>query len=770
MGDIQVENVSLIPIGFESFTGREKEISSFMNVYEKLSLDSSEVISFYGIGGVGKSTLQKKLEYEIANKKNSFFVTINFESIQTKEIILEELARQLHKCHAKYQFPLLTLALHGLLSKNDNNYYANNLLGNTLLLFKEVLKDISSIPVMIGLDFLEYTANNIKQIYKVAKKIHKEKSSPYIERISHSTQDELLRDLQFYFYTDIYPQLKNKHHKIVFFMDGYENYIDKRGQTFEEIGKDRWLYNPSEGYYPLIRLPNTLWVFFGREKLSWPSGYVKSTYELKDFSFDETELFLRRHNIINARLIDGLYQLTNGSPLFLNICVEHYLNIKKNKIPTIADFGKDTTQLLNRFLQKMSADKIEIINTLVFFPNTWQKDMALQVLNRKYNKNCSDVLDIVLSFSFVNMDSDGNYKLHKTFREIVRASLSSDSLISKTYVFDYITQEICNPKASRIMDSAEYYCQYLEEEGSPECVKIEDLYLIANQLELNSQATGFYKSTEKHLYKIVNYLAKQDSADELFFSIQNIRIENLERIGDYAYFEKEAYSNFINAQNKLGSNNLQTILAKRLLAISRGTLGHIATSKTLLESCYSQLSSKYPSHDENVLRVQTSLGIAYGKLGMINKDNSSEMKKYLDKSYEFFDKCYNIRSSNHSKFDLSLYTPDLMASINNLGIACRNLGEYEELYGNKSDSDKWYNKAADYFRLSTRARRYVLGAKHAGTLTSRFDLALTYIKLDQVQRALKELTDCYNLRCEVLGENHPRTIKTKEIINRLKQK
>ena len=65
------------------FTDREQPRKVFWDKYDSMKqnlheLDDIYIITYYGVGGIGKSTLLRKLENELIEKeKNPYFVRMN---------------------------------------------------------------------------------------------------------------------------------------------------------------------------------------------------------------------------------------------------------------------------------------------------------------------------------------------------------------------------------------------------------------------------------------------------------------------------------------------------------------------------------------------------------------------------------------------------------------------------------------------------------------------------------------------------------------------
>ena len=64
----RAEKVTFVPTAQEVFTDREDPRGSFWELYHAMNPGDSEIIHYYGVGGIGKTTLLKQLQTEIAQK------------------------------------------------------------------------------------------------------------------------------------------------------------------------------------------------------------------------------------------------------------------------------------------------------------------------------------------------------------------------------------------------------------------------------------------------------------------------------------------------------------------------------------------------------------------------------------------------------------------------------------------------------------------------------------------------------------------------------
>ena len=60
-----------------NFVNRHKYKEKFWENYNKINEEDIKIISFYGVGGIGKTSLINELKKQLANKKNTIIIHID---------------------------------------------------------------------------------------------------------------------------------------------------------------------------------------------------------------------------------------------------------------------------------------------------------------------------------------------------------------------------------------------------------------------------------------------------------------------------------------------------------------------------------------------------------------------------------------------------------------------------------------------------------------------------------------------------------------------
>ena len=193
--------------------------------------------------------------------------------------------------------------------------------------------------------------------------------------------------------------------------------------------KDYWLRN-EDG--PILQVPKVLWVIAGREKIKW--GEHDKDWEetlnqhiLGDLSFNDTNWFLQEAGIEEEKLRKELYELTNGTPVYLDICVDTYEILKENNEEIIIDkFGKNVEVLVERFIRYMDNQSSELVYVLSLIEN-WDDDMLKEFIYKILPNFSTTLYDKIKGLSFIFYENE-RYYMHKTVKDILQKGMDAGEI------------------------------------------------------------------------------------------------------------------------------------------------------------------------------------------------------------------------------------------------------------------------------------------------------------------------------------------------------
>ncbi len=462
----------------ELFTDRVEPQKAFWEKYDAMESEPGgfDIIHFYGIGGIGKTALLKKILTDLVNKRentNAILYSFESEKNRDKATLLFTLAKQIEERIPDADFYLFYYAYYKLLkysALSDEEIEAKLRKDSTGIVASRVTEAVKG-ALTIGTDFMPVLGNTAgylgeKLIDLIEDKIAKKRieSDPqiisYIEEIdyiSSGDESDIEKKLDDYFATCCIRTLENTDKPFVIMLDAYEFMSDMLVNDLKSGIQDLWLSGTGTDNNPGLveRLPNVLWVIAGREKLRWGENVIpqEDTHLLGNLSItDAREYFLKAKNsnlqMMSEELIKGLYELTRGTPVFMDMCFEIF---ERGNAEVIDDFGMDAEELATRYLKGMSHETCKTMEFLCSLPRVWTDDMVRYVYTNVISDEPYELyvrmnIKQVKEHSFVEIIDD-SFKIHNTFRSAIRKVTEISELlkISET-AYRFLLNAAKNPE------------------------------------------------------------------------------------------------------------------------------------------------------------------------------------------------------------------------------------------------------------------------------------------------------------------------------------
>ena len=685
------------------FTDREKPRKAFWDLYNAMENGDYEVIAYYGVGGIGKTTLLKQIGKEIDERVEDGkldHLFISFEGKPEKEMVLYMISRQLMICNKGLRCALFDEAFGKLLEltgkssepyeKQMRSLISDNPILSTVVGFAN---DVSPVSGVIGVaasaidGIVSFSRNKIKE-----KEMAQGENAHIYNEIKYSDAKELRKNLHQYLRIDIQEYMGKRTKPFVFLVDGYENFVDIRetGKESMNLEKDEWLKNPDTG---LIPIPNTIWVVAGREMPHWDDEVLPKDHmhRIGDLSMIDAISYFEKAGIGDSKLREDLYKLTNGTPAYMDMCVETYRRINREKEPAIEDFGKNTSELASRFLENMNKNMRQMIYILAGLSTVFTKETAINVAEKLEKRECISALDEILVMSLIEPVDQG-YKLHRTLKDVIVNEHKNDSNTEEVPIVMQSSIVEMKTIAERLRSSSDSNDRIDDVKNYTELIWNasydgieEDTWNIIIIIKSETDATGNYILCEELMSQYVEFLDKNSLNDKLKVYASNIRNFNLHQLGEFGQFNKLALTTYQYAKERLGEEHPDTLTSLNNLAISYGDAGDNQTALELKKKCYELCVKILGEEHPDTLRILNNLAKSYGDAG----DNQTAL--------ELTKKCYELRVKN-------------------------------------------------------------LGEEHPYTLLSLNNLAISYEYAGDNQTALELMKKCYELSVKILGEDHPDTL------------
>ena len=476
---IRTQHVNVSEIFNSSFfLDREDPRKVFWDTYSTIrnTLNSDDqdvrIIHYYGIGGIGKSSLLKKIRQEMDERLNkSMYVMIDLESGSNMRDVLNKIRTSLVETH-QFQFPLFDLAQFvyliksGLGSEHDDGALNNNRASSFISKNPEVqtLLDLAGLVIPGSGSVVAVIKSIDKLISKAKERYGSSGRQKDLEQLRFAEPQDIYASLPLYLAKDLNRNLESCSEPLVIFFDTYECLVNEMTAFGEPLHEDNWLREMKSGL--TTNVVNCLWILAGREKLKWaeidPHWYDSiHLYPLGDLSEVDSDDFLRKRGVKEESLRQDMYRLTNGTPIYLELCVNNYHALGQTlELRTIENIGNSTIDLIGVFMKYMDDEKKDL-NMMLACLDFWTEDL-LAVLCEKVLSNVSKTsLFKVNDYSYIRIISDeGIYTMHATIRQLFmeRCPMSIKTKTSRV-VSDYLFNLIFE-KSLSMSEEEIYYLSY----------------------------------------------------------------------------------------------------------------------------------------------------------------------------------------------------------------------------------------------------------------------------------------------------------------------
>lgn len=769
-GTIEIEKASKI------FTDREEPRAAFWKKYELLKDEQAKedvhVLTYYGIGGIGKTSLLKKLREEMCERLlKPHYVHFDFNVAQASHTVLAKLKNKMVQQY-KFSFPLFELGYYVYANKIGEKPESLEVkqFAEKSPILSLMMSVLETIPI-VGLAAQVLTIADQGAAYI---RTHLKNHSQELKQIELMETEDLYNYLPRLFAEDMASNVEILEEPFVVFLDTYECLVNELSQMGEPLKNDEWIRNGL-----VINIPNVLWVIAGREKLKWE--YFDKDWKdaleqhiLGNLSFADSDFYMKNAGVMDEELREKLYQLTSGTPVYLDLCVEQYgriINI--GETPDITMFGDDTRTLIERFIRYMGDSQKDLIYMLACLEQ-WNDELINAIAFSVLPNFSLSGYEKSKGFSFVTELDNGYYCIHQTVGEVLYDDCpqsikmrTADGLIA--HFGDIV--EGANYVASDYMRALTYFvragllkysdndefCKFYQDDSVRENLKkcargglfqqvrrLLEMFnkrialdsagslraVVTTDLALLERVSGRYEAAVKHATEAVE-LCKEAFGETHIHTLtaKGELGRAYERVGKYddaLELQEELYEL---EYNMLGGNDEKTIDTKIDMAWTLMRLGNYTQALEMSQELVEENTKLFGESHPNTLGAISALSAGYYYLKKYEKSVSLDM--------EVWEKEKEVLGKSH---------PTTLSTMNNLGFTYGRLKEYD--------------KAAAIFEELLEERSKVLGREHPNTLSTMGGLAITYGHLKKYEKAVPIYEELLESRSKVLGRSHPSTLHT----------
>lgn len=722
------------------FTDREEPRNAFWKKYsqlkEEMAYESNvHVLTYYGIGGIGKSELLKKLRREMNEKlKTPRHVMVNFNDSQESRTVLASLKNLIEQeYNEKFTFPLFELGLYSYARKLGERADSPEVKKLTDNLFLRTLMPILGFIPVVSVAASVFSA--LDQLHSgIGTYLRNSRSE--LENLEDMEADELKDYLPLLFAQDLSHNLENATEPLVIFLDTYERLVNELSSVGMPLENDLWI----RGEDGIIQnTANVLWVIAGREKLKWDildpqwKGAVEQ-HILGNLSLTDSNWFLEQSGITDPILQKQLYDLTGGTPMYLDICAGRYRQcIHDGQTPDISKFGSSPRKLIERFVRYMDDSQKSLVYMLACLEK-WDDALISTIAPQVLDNYNSIAYKRAKNLSFVLQSEDGSYYIHQTVGEVLRGSQDAAFDELKTHTAQLLVDRYTRAILMQNAFSAGY-ANTLQS-------------LLRAGLLLHKDRDSFHlfyrDSIMQKLYDLAN-CGLADQADAVFELFWNRAAEQKDDLLYAAALREWAYLLHLEDRDV----DRAEMLAKEAVERHIGLLGPEDSEVYEAKLTWAILLHHKEHYQEALTQAEQVVEHHMHTLGKDHEKTLRAMNALASTLFSLKKYARSVTILEHVlRKQQELLGEDDPATINtqhNLAIAKSGMGDE--------------NEALEMKRDALAKQIVALGPEHPDTLNEEASLATSLKELGLEEEALDHWHHIYEVRLAALGSNHLRTMK-----------
>jgi hypothetical protein len=421
----------------KKFTNRESALSTFTrSINEYQTYDHAlKVISFYGIGGVGKTHLLKKLSGIALEQEDKQFkvISIDLESPHYNSLldILLDIRCQLTTKADLFDYAVARfLVMSGRSIKEIRKSWIKE--DSLLFDFQEFASGMTEtvVPAKLIRKLIGYAEEKRARFYS--------KYKAQFDEIDNIPNNELISYLSYYLGLAIADEAAKN--KLILFFDTLEALEKRRFFKVTKETSDRWLQEC------IGSAEKGLYVIASRNYIKWPdyepewNDYLEQ-HAIGALSDEDADYFLQHIPVVEPNIRTSIINSAKGLPLYLDLCATTYL-IKKGdgKVIQASDFEFHQEEVIQRFLAHLDKEHCEAIKAMSVFSAFDQRLFAsvTSALNISFPVSLyQDFCDSAYAESIEHLS--GVNRIHKTIRAYLKDECQ-DVLVSS--IFECVIQEL----------------------------------------------------------------------------------------------------------------------------------------------------------------------------------------------------------------------------------------------------------------------------------------------------------------------------------------
>ncbi|MFA5403631.1 MAG: tetratricopeptide repeat protein [Ignavibacteria bacterium] len=758
------------PKAGKKFTDREEYLSAFQNALATKVKDEHKLVVYYGIGGIGKTTLRKELGKRLETEKpDTVWTAIDLDTptYREQETALFVLRNQLHE-KFKINFPSFDIAYTIYWQKTHPQTPMTKdtfplLTGaNVVAGIMRVVGEMPYIGFVPKLTKAFMTGGNVFREW------WKKRGEKELANLPLLEPKEISLRMPMFWASDMKDFLEEKKKEAVLFLDTYE-------ALWENLKADGGFFMRDEWIRELVsHLPEVLWVVCGREKLRWYeqdeewNNYMEQ-YLLGRLSDEDSRYFLRSCGVGKSDVQSVIIKASKGVPHFLDLAVDTYYEIQSrhNRKPEAKDFARTQESVLERFLRYLDKTEIETLKALSS-ARIWGSEIFRLLVNEFHTGYPITAMDNLCRFSFINeTEKPGIYTMHELMRESLQAKLDAETLkLLHRTLFDYYKEKLNSIDVKNIDDNAKQLlieaCYHGKISLTPK--EYFDWYLVASKIFHEAAQYQFLLPLAEDLIKLIEDWKGNESIE--YAGALRILSKNYHQLGKYKIAEP-LFERVLKIQEKvLGSEHPEVADIISNLAELFSAQGKFSEAEPMFLRAIKIIGKNSGENDKIISDSLNNLAVLYSMQGRY-----SDAEPIIKRAIEIREKCLGTDHSEVAKtimnlaniyFDLKkfpeaeeLYQRSLAICEKTFGDTHPEVAKALNSIGNIYIEQGKYREAEPYYLRANEIFESAFGQEHPEVAVETNNLAYLYYKLGKYSEAFTLYKKALKLFQKLLGTNHP---------------
>lgn len=726
----------------ELFTDRTESQLAFKQAYLDLTQkmpgkNRSRILTYYGIGGIGKSLLLQKLAQNLAtdpemtlrNNRAPLYVDFSFENAQDGVSVLSRLANILTSRYS-WDFTKFRIGLYLYYKHIGEDIKAPE--STTYMdrdpMVKLALDLASEIPVVGSVlkvfSYLDQGQAAVRNLLK--------QNDGFVKSFSLLSSSEQRDALPGLFAETLNAYTEKAAAPLVVLLDTYECIEERAAALGSALRRDQWIHGENG---VISRAQNTLWVIAGRNRITWEiNGCPIEQHLLGHLSGNDAGKFLADAGM-PEQLIAPVYKLTEGLPLYLDICIAHYRQLVENsERPDISKFASiNPEELIERYVRYLDKSVKELVYMLAFIPE-WDEKLVRGASAKILGSFSLADFKRVRKLSITTQLEGDRYFIHRKVAEILRSDPENDL---ERAVAEFLFENCAEVLTAQSPASEEYAGALLN--------------MMHAGLVLHRNRDDLRRFYEDHIAGAIQTLLEYrrfDQVMEIFAPYWAKAQENqkdllyADALTDYSWYLHRCTSNLTGSLHRtlealalhmtlLGKEDFTVIRDLHSLAIFLSISGYDNEAIGVYQYAIEQAQLLHPEEKAAILNYKRNLAISY---------RATERHKLSDNLFqEVLDGRREVLGNEH---------PATLLSMEDVFVCHWN--------------QKKYDLALELGKEMVPLYRKVLKDAHPDTTRAMYNLISVYNRLWEEEAELALWKELLTMLRGALGEAHSRTLAAME--------